>query len=91
MVLASAMSSCREQMDIRRFFARSNEVSREVLDESEPVVFASYALIGAILLLGGLGYFLDKWLGTGPWLLVTGLAAGVLFGLYGVVTSTRRQ
>jgi F0F1-type ATP synthase assembly protein I len=43
---------------------------------------ASYSLIGAILLLGGLGYAADGWLGTEPWLLVTGLLLGVVVGFY---------
>jgi F0F1-type ATP synthase assembly protein I len=43
---------------------------------------ASYALIGAILLLGGLGYFADGWLGTEPWLLLGGLLLGIVVGFY---------
>ena len=47
-----------------------------------PVVAASYALIGAILLLGGLGYLADGWLGTEPWLLLAGLLLGIVVGFY---------
>jgi F0F1-type ATP synthase assembly protein I len=43
---------------------------------------ASYTLIGAIVLLGGLGYFGDLWLGTGPWLMVGGLLFGMVVGFY---------
>ena len=46
------------------------------------VAGASYSLIGAILLLGGIGYFADGWLGTEPWLLVTGLLLGIVVGFY---------
>ena len=46
------------------------------------VAGASYSLIGAILLLGGVGYFADGWLGTEPWLLVTGLLLGIVVGFY---------
>jgi ATP synthase protein I len=42
----------------------------------------SYSLIGAILLLGGLGYGVDRWLGTAPSGLVAGLLLGVFVGLY---------
>jgi F0F1-type ATP synthase assembly protein I len=47
-----------------------------------PVVAASYTLIGAILLLGGLGYAADAWLETGPWLLLLGLLLGLVVGFY---------
>jgi F0F1-type ATP synthase assembly protein I len=47
-----------------------------------PVAAASYALIGAIVLLGGLGYMADRWLDTEPWLLVGGLLLGVVVGFY---------
>lgn len=47
-----------------------------------PVMAASYTLIGAIVLLGGLGYFADGWLGTSPWLLLIGLLLGIIVGFY---------
>ena len=43
---------------------------------------ASYTLIGAIVLLGFLGYFGDLWLGTRPWLMVGGLLFGMVVGFY---------
>jgi len=46
------------------------------------VAAASYTLIGGILLLGGLGYAADRWLGTDPWLLVIGLLLGIVVGFY---------
>ena len=46
------------------------------------VAAASYALIGAIVLLGGGGYFADQWLGTSPWMLIGGLLLGVIVGFY---------
>lgn len=46
------------------------------------VAGASYALIGAILLLGGAGYLADLWLGTHPWLLIVGLFLGIVVGFY---------
>ena len=46
------------------------------------VAAASYTLIGAIVLLGLLGYFADGWLGTEPWLLVSGLLLGIVVGFY---------
>ena len=47
-----------------------------------PVAAASYSLIGAIVLLGGLGYVGDRWFGTEPWLLLGGLLLGIVVGFY---------
>lgn len=52
------------------------------LTRAGPVAAASYALIGAIILLGGLGYLADGWFGTTPWLLLTGLLLGIVVGFY---------
>jgi ATP synthase protein I len=46
------------------------------------VAAASYTLIGAIMLLGALGYAADSWLGTSPWLLLLGLLLGIVVGFY---------
>jgi F0F1-type ATP synthase assembly protein I len=50
--------------------------------KAAPVAAASYALIGAIVLLGGVGYFADQWLDTRPWLLICGLLLGIVVGFY---------
>lgn len=42
----------------------------------------SYTLIGAIVLLGGVGYALDQRFGTSPWLLFGGLILGLVVGFY---------
>lgn len=56
-----------------------------------PAAAASYTLIGAILLLGGLGYALDGWLGSRPWGLVTGLGLGIVVGFYELVKTAWRR
>ena len=43
---------------------------------------ASYTLIGAIILLGGIGYAIDEWRGTSPWFLLGGLLMGLVVGFY---------
>ena len=55
---------------------------QDSLQQSEPAILVSYGLIGAMLLLGGGGYALDWWLGTSPWLVLVGLLAGLIIGLY---------
>jgi len=52
------------------------------LRSAGPVAAASYALIGGILLLGGLGYAADTWFNTAPWLLLIGLLLGIVVGFY---------
>ena len=49
---------------------------------SGPAATASYTLIGAIILLGGLGYMVDLWRGTSPWFLFGGLVLGLIVGFY---------
>ncbi|MCC7418538.1 MAG: AtpZ/AtpI family protein [Acidobacteria bacterium] len=67
----------------------ANEALQESLDQSEPRIMAAYALIGAILLLGGIGYAVDRWAGTSPWFLIAGLIAGIVVGFWNLVRSLR--
>jgi F0F1-type ATP synthase assembly protein I len=62
--------------------ARATRSFQENVSRSGPVAGASYALIGAILLLGGIGYVADRSFGTGPWGLVVGLTFGIIVGFY---------
>jgi F0F1-type ATP synthase assembly protein I len=62
--------------------ARSLRFFQENLRRSGPAMVAGYTLIGAIGLLGGLGYALDAWRGTGPWGLLIGLLLGIVVGFY---------
>ena len=45
-------------------------------------------LIGALVLLGGLGYAVDYWRGTSPWFLLAGLVLGMVVGFYELVKTT---
>jgi len=51
----------------------------------------SYTLVGAIVLLGGLGYGFDVWRGTSPWGAFAGLMLGVVVGFYELVKATWRR
>jgi F0F1-type ATP synthase assembly protein I len=64
------------------FLARSLQYMQESLRRSGPAVAAGYTLLGAIILLGGIGYALDAWRGTSPWFLVAGLLLGIIVGFY---------
>jgi F0F1-type ATP synthase assembly protein I len=51
-------------------------------EQAAPAAGAGYTLIGAIMLLGLIGYALDRWRDTSPWFLVGGLILGVIVGMY---------
>lgn len=70
---------------------RAAESLQENMARSGPVAGASYTLIGAILLLGGLGYAADSWWSTSPWGLLAGLALGILVGFYELVKTVFRR
>jgi len=54
----------------------------DVVARSGPAVAAGYTLIGAIVLLGGIGFAMDRWQGTSPWFLLGGLLLGLIVGFY---------
>ena len=66
------------------FLARSLKYLQESLRRSGPAAAASYALLGAIVVLGGIGYLLDSWRGTSPWFFLTGLLLGLIVGFVGL-------
>jgi ATP synthase protein I len=43
---------------------------------------AGITLFVSVAIFCGLGWFLDKWLGTQPWLLVVGIVLGSALGLF---------
>jgi hypothetical protein len=72
--------------NLRRFpFERSMKALQDNVVRSGPVAGASYSLIGALILLGGIGYAIDQWRGTSPWFLLGGLVLGMVVGFYELV------
>ena len=65
-----------------RFLAKSFQYLQENLRRSGPAMVAGYTLIGSILLLGGIGYLIDRWQDTSPWFLLGGLLLGLVVGFY---------
>lgn len=43
---------------------------------------AGITLVAAVVSFCGLGWLLDKWLGTEPWLLIAGIILGSAAGLF---------
>jgi F0F1-type ATP synthase assembly protein I len=63
-------------------FKRSAESLQDNVRRAGPAAGASYTLIGAIVLLGAIGYFVDQWQSTEPWGLFVGLLLGLIVGFY---------
>ncbi|HEX4997818.1 MAG TPA: AtpZ/AtpI family protein [Terriglobia bacterium] len=77
--------------EAKSFISRASRAFRDNVVQSAPLAAASYALIGAIILLGGIGYALDRWWGTSPWFLLTGLLVGIVVGFYELAKAVWRQ
>lgn len=58
------------------------------LRRGEPAIVASYALVGAVIGLGGAGFAADWYFGTTPWCLLGGLFAGIGIGFFAVIRAT---
>lgn len=70
---------------------RSLEAFQDTVRQSGPAASGSYALIGAIILLGGIGYAVDRWQGTSPWFLLGGLLLGIIVGFYELAKTVFRK
>ena len=50
------------------------------------VTLFSSNILGGILI----GYLLDRWLGTGPWLIITGIVMGLTGAIIGLIRVMNR-
>ncbi|MCI0569170.1 MAG: AtpZ/AtpI family protein [Myxococcaceae bacterium] len=55
--------------------------------QAQPLVDAVWRFIGGAVVGVVLGYLLDRWLGTGPWLLLALSVLGIGVGFYAFVVS----
>ncbi len=51
---------------------------------------AALTLFSSVAALTGVGWLLDRWLGTRPWLLVAGLLLGAVAGFYEFIRLTSK-
>ncbi|HTI42503.1 MAG TPA: AtpZ/AtpI family protein [Vicinamibacterales bacterium] len=72
-------------------YSRSAKSLQENAERAGSAAGAAYALVGGILVLGGIGYAVDKWRDTSPWGLIIGLLLGVIVGFYDLVKTTARR
>lgn len=61
---------------------RDNSNNDETARKSALAYAAALALFFSVLIFFGIGWFLDKWLGTSPWFVVAGIILGAVFGFY---------
>ena len=77
--------------DKPNFLARSLKSMQDTTTSAGPAAAASYTLVGAVILLGGVGYGLDRWLNSSPWCLLAGLLLGMVVGFYELIKSMWRR
>ena len=73
------------------FLKRSTEALQHTAEQAAPAAGAGYTLIGAIMLLGLIGYGIDRWRGTSPWFLLTGLVLGITIGFVQLVRTVWKK
>jgi len=69
----------------------ANRELHDTLQRNEGRIAVAYGLIGSILIFGGLGYALDRWLESSPWALAIGLLLGLGIGFANLALSLRRE
>ena len=68
----------------------SDEDKEEVNRKSGIAYAAAFSLFAAVASGLLLGWLLDRWLGTWPWLLVTGVILGAAAGFYELIRATSK-
>jgi ATP synthase protein I len=71
--------------------AERDEEEESVNRKSSIAYAAALSLFFSVVTMLGLGWLLDRWLGTTPWLMVVGILLGSAFGLYEFVRLTSRM
>jgi len=62
--------------------ANSFAYLQKIIKQSGPAMGASYTLVAAVLILGAVGYLVDKWRNSSPIFLLLGLLIGIIVGFY---------
>ena len=61
---------------------KSDQDPQEINRKSGLAYAAAFSLFTAVVAGLIVGWVLDRWLGTGPWLLVSGIVLGAVTGFY---------
>ena len=68
----------------------SEDNDQDVNRKSGIAYAAAFSLFAAVVAGLGLGWLLDRWLGTRPWLLVVGLVLGAAAGFYEFIRASSK-
>ncbi len=68
----------------------NNDEEKGVSRKSGLMYAAALAIFFSVAVFFGVGWFLDKWLGTSPWLVVAGIVLGSALGFYEFVRLTNK-
>ena len=68
--------------DQEDYLSKSIKQFQRFVRQSGPAASASYTLLGAVLFLSLIGYYLDQYFKSTPVYLVIGLCLGMIIGFY---------
>jgi F0F1-type ATP synthase assembly protein I len=69
--------------------SKPQKVVGNTMRQSAMAMELPFTIVGAIVLLGFLGYLADKWLHTSPWLMIVGGALGFVSSLIDIARRYR--
>ncbi|HEX3083028.1 MAG TPA: AtpZ/AtpI family protein [Pyrinomonadaceae bacterium] len=69
----------------------ADEENKEEINRKSGMAYAAAISLFAAVVSGLIaGWLLDRWLGTGPWLLVAGIVLGAAAGFYELIRITSK-
>lgn len=67
------------------------ETEKEEMARKSGIAYvAAFTLFMSVAVMLGLGWVLDRWFGTAPWLLIAGIVLGAIAGFYQFVRLTSK-
>ena len=86
----TSVRGAKELPDPHKLVAMPDEDQQEVNRKSGLAYAAAFSLFAAVVSGIIVGWLLDRWLGTKPWLLVAGVVLGAAAGFYEFIRATSK-